>query len=215
MVAPRFAAYYIISNQVQARWERMLKLQLDLWPAWLDVKKVFVVNEDYKYESRFPKNAGDVVRIKLFDDKGHILFARAKNTGLRWAETHQVDWILDADADSVIVKPPDREPSTPYSSMLCHFQGELESLEEVEKKARAGKLQLRHFSRFLLHRNVFANHKFDEEFFGYAGEDVDYHLNLVQHQNVQWSDCGMAGINLYHAMGERRGNLDRLKKKRG
>ena len=208
-----FSAYYILSNEVQSRWERTLALQRKLWPEWTSIRKVFVVDRAYKFESSLHP-MGDVVRIDLFNKQRHVLFSRAKNEGLRWAERSGVDWILDADADCVIVRPPVRTPETQYSSMLCHFQREDESLDELERKAVAGFLEERHFSRFLLGRGVFSSRRFDEEFHGYGGEDVDFHLSLIQRDGITWSDCGMRGINLYHPLGARPGNIERLKQKK-
>lgn len=209
-----FAAYYILSNDVQFRWERTLALQRKIWPDWSTslVRKVFVVDRTYSFDG--PLHAvGDVIRIDLFNDQRHVLFSRAKNEGIRWAERNAVDWLLDADADAVIVQPPDRLPETQYSSMLCHFQAESESIGSLERKAAGGLLEARHFSRFLLGRGVFTKFRFDEEFHGYAGEDVDFHLNLIQRNGIQWSESGMRGINLYHPMGARPGNIERLNRK--
>lgn len=208
-----FAAYYILSNEVQARWERTRALQEKIWPGWMSIRKVFVVDRSYKFDSLLG-NLGAVVRIDLFSENGHILFSKAKNAGLSWAtERIGIDWLLDADADCVVVRPPDRIPETPYSSLLCHFQEEHESIEELERKAATGTLGERHFSRFLLARQIFERYRFDEEFWGYAGDDVDFHLNLIQKAGIQWSDSGARGINMYHPMGPRLGNLDRLNKK--
>jgi len=207
-----FAASYILSNEVQSRWERTLTLQKKLWPGWTSIKKVFVVDRTYSFYGTLHP-IGDVIRIELFNAQRHILFSRAKNEGLRWAEHSGVDWVLDADADCVIVTPPGRCPETQYSSMLCHFQGKNESFDELERKASAGLLEARHFSRFLLGRGIFPQFRFDEEFHGYAGEDIDFHLNLIQRNGIRWSDSGMRGINLYHPLGARPGNIERLDRK--
>jgi hypothetical protein len=205
-----FAAYYILSNEVQSRWERTRSLQEKLWPGWSAIRKVFVVDRAYRFEDSV-KALGDVVRVDLFDSRRHILFSRAKNAGLDWAkESQDVEWILDADADSVVVRPPVVTPETSYSSMLCHFQKVDESDDELSRRAAAGTLEARHFSRFLLGRAVFTKFRFDEKFHGYAGEDVDFHLNLIQRSGVPWSESGMRGINLYHELGPRPGNIERL-----
>lgn len=202
-----FGIYYLLSKAVLPRWEKTLAFQRRILPEWDKIPKIFIMHDDIDIQV-----PGDKIRINFFNGN-MILFARAKNEGLKWAVDSNWEWVLDADADSVIVKLPTRVPETGFSQMMCHFQSEKETFDDLYKMSIIGGFELRYFSRFLVHKNVFSRHRFYEGFYGYGGEDVDFKITVLGKNGISHSDSGMAGINLWHPMGDRTGNTQLIEER--
>lgn len=205
----KFGIYYLLSKAILPRWEKTLAFQRKVLPQWESIPKVFIMHEDCDIDV-----PGNKVHINMFRDK-MILFANAKNAGLKWGAESNQEWMLDADADCIVVKLPTMVPETGFSQMMCHFQQPEEGMDRLERLIFLDQLQLRYFSRFLIHRSVFTKYRFDEGFYGYGGEDIDYKITVLGKNGIDHSDSGMAGINLWHPMGDRAGNTSRINERFG
>lgn len=203
--------YYILSEEVIPRWNRTSALQRKMLPEWDGIPKVFI--SDRNLSIPVP---GDRITTDLFFD-GLMQFSKAKNLGFGWARDHGYDWVLDCDADTVILKMPEREPSTGYSSVGCHFSEQRDTDEDLIEKYMAGTMRYEPASRFILRRDIFTRHLFDEGYVDWTWDDIDYHANVLEPNGVLYEDTGAVGIHIWHSrLREKHGNgYSRFRMKRG
>lgn len=184
--------YYIMSQEVVDRWNRTMLLQERLLPEWSDIPKVFVA--DRNLSIRVP---GDIVTTELFDNT-LMRFSMAKNLGLKWAEDHSYEWVIDCDADTVILKLPTKEPSTGYGAVLCYQARKEDSDEDLVGLYMSGGMVFGPASRFVLRRDIFTKYHFDEGYVDWIWDDIDYHANVLEANGIMFENCGSVGIHIWH-----------------
>lgn len=190
--------YYLLSQKVRARWERTLQYQKQVLPSWESLRKVFIVDAPLASDPSWrPLLPGDILPIRMFEGN-YIRFAFAKNAGLQWGVENKFDWVLDCDADTVILTPPTVYPETGYGTMLCYLGREEETIEEIETTRKSGVLKFEASSRFLIRRDLCEKYRYNEEFVGYCGEDVDFHKNILLRSGIQNSYTDARGIHIWH-----------------
>ena len=113
----KLLVYYLVAENRVSTLMHTLAVQATILPGWGKVEKLFVI--DRGVTERMP---GDrVVRMNLFSPSGLFLFSKAKNAAIEYAVAHQFDWLLDCDADTVLLRLPKEMPPTGYGCVPCHF----------------------------------------------------------------------------------------------
>lgn len=209
---PSLGIYYILSRKVADRWHRNHIFQKRALPAWENIPKMFVVDEDW--DEPLP---GEVIRTNCFTN-GMIHFSRLKNLGLDWAATKNLDWVLHLDSDSLILKAPTVYPSSGYGILICYHSREGESDDAILAKYATRKgMIFDSCSMFMLRKDVYTKYRYDETIVGYGGEDLDYHKNILGKSGISQTRTDAHGVHLWHPMvkRERSGNFDRYLEKSG
>lgn len=203
--------YYILSNEVAQRWNRTVSLQRSVLPEWGGIPKVFITDVNYPYPV-----PGERVTANLFSD-GIIQFPKAKNLGLGWAQNRGHDWVIDVDADTVILKMPTRVPSTGYSTVLCHNSSPKDTDDDLVKRYETGKMSFGASSRFILRKDIFTKYRYDEGYVDWTWDDIDYHVHSLKANGILYEHSGALGIHLWHSrFHEKRGNgYERFQMKKG
>jgi predicted O-methyltransferase YrrM len=197
--------YYIYSRHVQERWKRLVDLQRELLPEWDALPKVFVVDRGSD-----PGIPGTRVEIDLFDENGHVLFSRAKNAAIDAAVGLGAEWLLDCDVDSLLIRTPNQFPPTGYGCVPVYMASESDHDAAIRKYAQNLQVSFEGSSRFLTRRDVFSRFRYDDSFWGYGGEDLDYHENVLAPAGFHGSATDARAIHLWHRREplERPGNIE-------
>lgn len=188
---------YIVAKNCQARLARTLKFQKLVFPESEQIEKLFVIEEDQE----LPVHGSHVVRMPMFEGE-YFLASKAKNAAIDYATKHGYEWLLDADADTVMLNKPTNFPETGYGCMRCHMTKEGQNDQDILMDMAAGRVKFEYGARFLTRRDVFTKCRYHEELKGYAGEDLDYDFTVIGHQGIKSSDSNMFGLHLWHPSGK-------------
>ena len=205
--------YYLVAENRIDRMMSTLASQRAILPAWEKVEKLFVVDRDVT--ARFPSEGSNrVVRMNLFSSSGLFLFSKAKNAAIAYAVAHGFDWLLDCDADTVLLRLPKEMPSTGYGCVPCHFVKQGAELFLYNAEDIIPHLEFQGSSRFLTRRDVFEKHRYFEGFEGYGGEDIDYHENVLAYNGVHQSPTDARCFHFWHPTNHRPMNDPELLERR-
>lgn len=203
----KILAVYIAEESVLNRFNRTMLAQSEIWP-WKGIDRLLVTDPSSEMGVDWP-----TVRILLKQDR-HFLFAHAKNAGLRYAAAHGYDWLIDMDADTILLGPPHEFPRTGYGCVPCHFLPRNAGISAARMVSNSTSADFQGSSRFLLHRDVFMKHFYHEKFWGYGGEDLDYHENILGRAGIHQSKTDARCVHFWHENGPREGNLELFHERR-
>ena len=198
----KILAYYIADGSVRQRLQSAQQLQEAHLPwASTGIDRVLIAPP-----GELPV-AWPCIHVDWKRD-GHPLFALAKNAAWRFAEKAGYDWLLDMDADTVLLRTPSQFPASGYASVGCFFQQD--AVEPITDQAE----RYEPSSRFLIARDLFTRFRFDERFWGYGGEDMDLNENILAPMGIYQTPTDARCVHVWHSRGPRPGNLDLLQARR-
>jgi hypothetical protein len=193
--------YYILTPKVLGRWRRTVALQRELLPSWESMDKVIIASPDCIIK---PEVQAEVVRMDFFDKDGLVRFSPVKNAAIDRAVAGGYDWLLDMDADTVLVKPVTVFPETGIGSVRVYLGKEGEGIREMRSKVVGGEtLEYQGSSRFLTNRDVFTKLRYDERMAGYAGEDFDYFETAAHTHKFYMSETDGRCVHFWHPLTDR------------
>jgi len=153
---------------------------------------------------RVPLNYYDSLVITDFDhpdainigkDPGPFCLSRFRNAAIDHAIKYHYDLLVLGDADSVFI-PETLNENTIYSTALVAHLNEGETPFNVHGREQ-GILSFRPCSWFVLSREVFTKHRFDEDYKGYGYEDLEFNRRLNQHGFFQ-SSFSLLAYHMWH-----------------
>jgi hypothetical protein len=166
-----------VATSVSARrFERSRKLQekipegLSGWDRLLVTDQKGLANEPRGYE---------ILKEDLWTN-GKFNYSRYRNASMRYAAERGYDWMIQGNADLVMLRPPESFPDGGLSSIPAQDC----TASEVEAqilKYQSGSEDFRWgtTSCFLMGKKVFGLFSFCERFYGYGYEDADFMNNVI------------------------------------
>jgi hypothetical protein len=189
----RILLSYVVTENVVDRFLRTIRFQ-DLFPsAVADLDRVVITDSSTQIQFPFP-----VIRSILYVS-GKFYLVGARNAALQYAHDHGYDYLLDGDADRVLLSLPQCLPQRHISCVMLHSQSKAESEEALAKKVQDGDLNYEWSSWFIVPRPLM-QYRFHGEYLAYGYEDLDYVHNVLAPLGINICDAGARGVHLYHAL---------------
>lgn len=130
--------------------------------------------------------------------------ARSRNLIFEYADLNGYEWIIDADADRVLLNSPEKFPEPGLAAIATHYTDEGESDEVTYERCKAGRLDFGNGSSFFaIHRSVFCRFRNCEEFLGAGYEDKDFVFNICLPNGVKTVPIHARGLHRHHPNSER------------
>ncbi len=131
-----------------------------------------------------------------------------KNLASRYAAERGYDWMIQANCDLIMLRPPESFPENGLTSVMTYHTKPEEDPEQACSLFDAGhELDFVGTSYLIIHNRVFSNFFHSEELYGYGYEDADYLTNVVDpagFQRLLGTPYGAKAIHIhdtYHVWG--------------
>lgn len=189
----------IVTEKFMPRYRRTVEVQDVFFPDGLKGIDRILMTDD---ETDAEKLGLQVVRRDLKKD-GVFNHSKARNLVLDYAWENGYDWLLDGDADRVVMAPPDQYPSSGFSVLQMHYAKKEDSPEELRKRWLEGGLEANQGGAFfVLPRSAFMKARFCEDFRFTRWEDIDYTAHVLPRAGIQARPACGRGLHLWHPGGE-------------
>lgn len=120
--------------------------------------------------------------------------SKCRNASFDYASEIGADWVVLLDADSVVLNWPTQLPETGLGTLLIyrHHAERFDNLEldNPDRWQRMG--------WYLVRRDLFTAHRYDESFVGYGFEEDDFRHNVLR--GVDLEDTDMRAMHIFHAL---------------
>ncbi len=111
---------------------------------------------------------------------GKFNYSRYRNASMRYAAYYGYDWMIQGNADLVMLRPPQLFPEGGLSSIPAHDCTAPQAEAQVLKYLSGSEdFRWGTTSCFLMGKKVFGSFSFCERFYGYGYEDADFMNNVI------------------------------------
>lgn len=162
---------------------------------WLDAKKYCVPLNHLGWGSLLITDFDHPDAVNIGKDQGSFCLPRFRNAAIDHAIKYHYDLLVIGDADSVFL-PDTLNENTIYSTALVAHLNEGET-PFMLRGAEHGVVQFKPCSWFILHRSVFLNHRFDEEYKGYGYEDLEFNRRLNRN-GIHYDPRSLLAYHMWH-----------------
>ncbi|TXN20064.1 hypothetical protein [Methylobacterium sp. WL9] len=138
----------------------------------------------------------------VLDEHGFMAFclARLRNASIQIAEEHDATWLVFCDADTVIARVASPDNSIEFANPSVYWQKSSEEtvLQSLKYINENGYLAFSEGnSWFMLNKNIYRRHTFNENMVGYGWEDLEFVARLKS-ENIVNHRSEMQIIHIYH-----------------
>lgn len=189
----------IVTEKFMGRYRKTVKVQEEFFPEGIaGVDRLLLTDDATNTEGV------DVPTLRMNLSNGDVFnHSKARNILLDYAWGNGYDWLLDGDADRVVVALPDPFPKPGFTVFLQHASQKDDDPADLRKRWLAGELNAKKGSAFfIIPRMAFRTARFCEDFVFTRWEDVDYTAHVVPRAGIPiLAECGQ-GMHLWHPGGE-------------
>lgn len=163
-----------------------------LCPDWEKFYHLIVTDEETEVESNYP-----VARTPRLWTHGFFNLPVAYNAGIEYALAEGFDWVSNTFADLVPLNYPTVMPISGAGSSRIYYQQSGECLLQVNFAALPDS-KWKPCSNMTVHRDLFADYRFCEDYYGYGFEDLDFICWLYFERDAMLTPMDMRCVHLDH-----------------